>query len=226
MKKFLLLLYCCSLAIASYGYGFESDSLYHRFYFRTGSCTPELSFRKNSSHLDSLLQSLRSMESKASLHHIFVISSASPIGNTAFNRTLSAKRGVALRSVLQERLQLPDSLFVLSSIGQNWEGLSFLVKNSNMPYREEVLHILYDTPEWIVRNGVVVDGRKRQLMMLHGGRTWRYMQERFFPELCHSSVQYDFVYAPLPDESKLLKRTPIVAAIPPTLGNRSFRTPT
>lgn len=29
-----------------------------------------------------------------------------------------------------------------------------------MPYKEEVLQILYHTPEWVVKNGIVVDGRK------------------------------------------------------------------
>ncbi len=57
-----------------------------------------------------------------------------------------------------------------------------------MPYRDEVLAILSNSPEWIVRGGVVVDGRKRRLQMLQGGRVWRDMSEHIFPYLCYGQV--------------------------------------
>ena len=70
----------------------------------------------------------------------------------------------------------------------NWEGLAALVESSDMSYRDEVLEILYHTPEFVIREGKVVDSRQRQLGMLHGGEPWRYMEERFFPELRASGV--------------------------------------
>ena len=85
--------------------------------------------------------------------------------------------------LLHRSTDLPDSLFEIVAHGVNWEGLTDLVDTSDMPYRDEVLNILRNTPEWIVRNGVVVDGRKRRLGMLHGGRAWQYMYEHFFPKL-------------------------------------------
>ncbi|MCZ2711247.1 hypothetical protein O1358_21160, partial [Bacteroides fragilis] len=74
------------------------------------------------------------------------------------------------------------------SLGEDWEGLTSLVEESDMPCREEVLRILRNTPVWVTRNGVVVDSRKRQLMNLRGGQAWRYMHAHFFPELRNTSV--------------------------------------
>ena len=70
-----------------------------------------------------------------------------------------------------------------------------------MPARDEVLDILHNTPVWVFENGRIVDGRKRQLGMLQGGRPWRYMEERFFPELRCSKVRvvYENIATPAPE---------------------------
>lgn len=122
------------------------------------------------------------------LRRVSLCSGASPEGSQALNRRLSDERLASLRSLIRERLSVPDSIFVCTSLGDDWEGLTSLVEMSDMPYREEALRILRDTPMWVTRGGVVVDSRKRQLMNLRGGRAWHYMAEHFFPELRNSSV--------------------------------------
>ena len=121
-----------------------------------------------------------------SLYRVILRSGASPEGNIRLNQQLSDQRCTVLQSYIQERLSLPDSAFVSLSLGESWEELSSLVRDSDMPFREEALSILRDTPIWVTRNGAVVDSRKRQLMNLRGGRVWRYMLEHFFPELRNS----------------------------------------
>ena len=71
-----------------------------------------------------------------------------------------------------------------------------------MPARDEVLHILRNTPVWVVENGKVVDSRKRRLGMLQGGRPWNYMEEHFFPELRRSTVRVIYECAAKPDEGE------------------------
>ena len=77
----------------------------------------------------------------------------------------------------------------VESVGVDWTGLTALVEASDMPYRAEVLDILHHTPEWVVRDGQVVDSRKRQLEMLYGGRAWQYMEDHFFAQLRSTSVR-------------------------------------
>ena len=71
----------------------------------------------------------------------------------------------------------------------DWEGLERAVAASDMPYRDEVLEILRNTPVWVIRDGKVADSRNRQLGMLRGGRAWRYMEEHFFPALRSAGVR-------------------------------------
>ena len=85
----------------------------------------------------------------------------------------------------------PHEFGWLSTVPQgiDWEGLERLVLSDEyMPYRHEVLDILRHTPEWLMHNGQVTDGRKRRLGMLGGGYAWRYMESRFFPELRASTL--------------------------------------
>lgn len=188
MKKYLILtfLYCFFIEV-SYGFCPE-DCLLCRVYFRVASSSLDLSFSENSLHLDSLLSYVSALQNQDVLHHVSLISSASPEGDSGLNFTLSDKRCSTVRSYLQEHLCLPDSVFVSLSLGQAWGTLACLVEKSDMPYREEVLRILHDTPEWVTRENLVVDSRKRQLMVLRQGEPWRYMAKHFFPALRSCSI--------------------------------------
>ena len=176
----------------------QGDTLYCRFHFPEGSSNLEFSYRNNGLRLDSLLSSIHSRREYSVLRRVVLRSSSSPEGSSVSNQRLSDERLGSLRLVLQEHLSIPDSVFVSSSLGQDWDGLVSLVEESDMPYREEALHILRDTPVWVIRNGVVVDSRKRQLMNLRGGRVWHFMDEHFFPELrsaCMVKCEFDPVTA-------------------------------
>ena len=183
-KFFILALFLGSVCPAFCG----GDTLRCRFYFPVGGFTPDLSYRANGSRLDSFLSGIRSRQEHSVLCRVSLRSGTSPEGSLVLNKRLSDERLASLRSLIRERLSVPDSIFVCTSLGDDWEGLASLVEASDMPYREEALRILRDTPIWVTRGGVVVDSRKRQLMNLRGGRAWHYMAEHFFPELRNSSV--------------------------------------
>ena len=158
---------------------YGSDTLRCRICFPVGSSVVDLSYGENGSRLDAFVAGIHARQATAVLCRLSLHSGASPEGGLTFNRRLSDKRLASFRSILQERLFLPDSVFTTVSLGEDWEGLTSLVEESDMPCREEVLRILRNTPVWVTRNGVVVDSRKRQLMNLRGGQAWRYMHAHF-----------------------------------------------
>lgn len=166
---------------------FAGDVVY-RVYFPVGRSTVDLSYKDNKPSLDSLLSYIGEMREKKNIFRVVIEAGASPEGGTKLNKSLSDRRCESLRSYIQQRLSLPDSIFSLVSLGQDWHGLDSLVEDSEMPYREEALRIIRNTPEWVIRGGVVVDSRKRRLMNLHAGRVWHYMSEHFFPSLRNSTV--------------------------------------
>ncbi len=188
LNSFFIFLFLSCLGRNAYASSCGNDTLQCRIYFPIGSSVIDFSYRNNGLRLDSFLNQLSSLQEYAVLRRVRLCAGASPEGNTSLNKNLSDARCQALHSYLQKRLSLPDSVFVPFSLGEDWEELGTLIEQSAMPYREEALRILHETPVWVIKNKVVVDSRKRQLMMLDGGRVWSYMVERFFSELRNSSV--------------------------------------
>lgn len=172
------------------------DTVSVKLYFQQGYDTLSSSFRDNGIRFDSLLHHTRlfNKESEHRLRQVCIVSGASPEGGTEINRYLSDRRGIAARTYLKERLALDTCFFKMESRGVDWIGLTGQIAMSDMPHRTEVLDILYNTPEWVIRDGAIVDSRKNRLQRLYGGRVWRYMEKFFFPELRRTKIL--FVYEP------------------------------
>lgn len=95
------------------------------------------------------------------------------------------------------------------------------VAASDMAGRDEVLDILDHTPLWIYDDdNRIVDGRKKQLMDLQGGKPYNYMLEHFFPELRNSvsTVLYLHIVAQQDSETE---PEPIAVVPPKRSGCRS-----
>ena len=166
------------------------DSLRTTIYFRPGYSLLELSYRDNAANMKALTQGIQTIKGNpcVQLQHIRILSAASPEGNSALNKRVAKRRGERLRDYLKETLVLPDSIFTVSSAGEDWQGLAALIAKEKTPWRNKALQIIRHTPEWITRNGKVVDGRKRQLQNLDGGKAWKYMLDNHFYTLRTGAV--------------------------------------
>ena len=184
-KKIIPAMLLATLLAGSAQAEIVSDSLRTTVYYRTASSRLELPYMDNDRHLGALSDSIRGLGADPAvvLRRILIQASASPEGNTAFNKELARKRGEDLRDYLKNNLSLPDSVFTLQPQGEGWDELAEKLGRTDAPWREKALTIIRDTPEWVVREGKVVDGRKRQLMNLEGGRAWQYMKENLFDSL-------------------------------------------
>ena len=172
------------------------DTARVEFYFRQGYSTFSPSFRNNEYRIDSLLErvALLSRDSAWRMRLIRIVSGASPEGNPELNKRLSVRRGMAVLAYMKKRLEQKTVSFETVSVGVDWMGLTRMVALSDMPYREEVLDILYSAPKETIRDEAVVDNRKSRLQHLHGGQTWQYMEKFFFPDLRRAEIL--FVYEP------------------------------
>jgi len=154
--------------------------------FHIGSSAIDPSFGENADHLSKVLSLLERIahDSTLVLSEVTFSGSASPDGQAAFNKQLSADRMSALEMYVRDRVILPDSLVVRRSDGIAWRLLADLVRKSDMPHKEEALYVLQEVPEFVYdRRGRMTDSRKKQLMELQRGRTWHYMDEHFFGQL-------------------------------------------
>lgn len=151
-----------------------------RVYFRQGDARLDPYFRENGARLRAFTDRFRTLLLDPSLRirGLRVTAGASPEGTPGLNRRLSERRAEAIRSLVYR--DFPREVGWLSTVpkGADWDGLERLVAADGfMPYRWEVLDVLRYAP------GELSDGRKRRLETMRGGSVWRYMDERFFPEL-------------------------------------------
>lgn len=171
------------------GYGTVSesvDSLELRVFFPQSVRVLVPSFRNNdlqlSNFTDRMRQSLR--DTSVRLESIVIYSGASPEGTVAFNRGLSIDRGIAIRDYIADALSLPDSVFIMKPVGEDWEGLARMVRRYRVPSWERILGIIDECP---LRaddvEGDALNERERRIRSLDDGRVWEFLLENIFPDL-------------------------------------------
>ena len=190
VKKIVMVVLMPTTLLANAYAASIQDSLRTTIYFRPGYSLLELSYRDNAANMKALTQGIQTIKGNpcVQLQHIRILSAASPEGNSALNKRVAKRRGERLRNYLKETLVLPDSIFTVSSAGEDWQGLAALMAKEKTPWRNKALQIIRHTPEWVTRNGKVVDGRKRQLQNLDGGKAWKYMLDNHFYTLRTGAV--------------------------------------
>ncbi len=173
----------------------QKDSIDVRIYFKQGSSVIDMKFKDNQNRLGLFADRIAELErdSLSRILSIYVSGTASPEGNSRQNKLLSRKRAASAAGYVYKFL--PDHIET-SGKGIGWEGLAKVVEGTDYQYKKEVLDILRNVPEWIVRKGVVVDGKKKRLADLKGGKVWKYLLQNHFPEVRNASVKVVFSVKP------------------------------
>ena len=196
----MLLAFCNGVCMGTQGMRRDTLSVY----FRKGVAEVDTSFYTNAKVLDSIV-GIVSRSSGNSPFGMRLDGYASVEGSITFNMRLSAERTEALLSYIEKRtgVLLGGREDVLcEGMGVDWEGFETLLEDGEQfPYSERALSIVRNTPQWILRDGRVVGGRKKSLMDLNGGRTFNYMMDNLFPQLRRVDVVVS--YAPLPQVTAL-----------------------
>ena len=186
VRKILLSVICLSCFLSAHA-GQRADSV--RIYYRTGYRYVEPLYRDNGMQLARFTESVRRALRDGTIERIVVRSGASPDGANRANELLSERRADSLVSYIVRHTDVPASLIDRQAAGIAWDELRAQVATSGMPYRDEVLDVLDNTPVWIFdERNRVVGGRKQRLMDLRGGEPYRYMLREFFPDLRSSVV--------------------------------------
>ena len=194
IKAISVIAFLC--AAFSYAHGIEQqDSLQvysaeEYITFRVGNIVVDKNYNGNDQRLSRIINHLHTVfaDSTLTITSVEFTGMASPEGPMDNNFRLSRQRMEALSRYVRSRVTIPDSLVSYSDMRVSWEYLDSLVVNSDMEYRNEVSHIINNTPIYIFKNDVIVDGRKKQLMEVNYGRTWHEMDKRFFQSMRNASA--------------------------------------
>ena len=196
MKKRLAVIFLIlAAALPGFARDIVSDTLW--ISFRQGQAQLDPEYSGNAKALDRLRK--RVQDSKEGLSKrilgMHVSSAASPDGNSKENQMLSDLRAQNVVDYMRENLSLREIPITKESRGVDWDGLVEVLRRSDMPDRAKVIDIVKNVPLWIKRDGVVVDGRKKRLMDMNGGRTWDYMRDHIFnqPQFIAVSIACEYI---------------------------------
>lgn len=189
-------------------------------YFPQGTNRIVPAFRGNDGRMRRFERQLTEInkDTTKTLQSISISTGTSPEGISVKNIELSERRAATVADYI-DRL-LPDSKAVTSVIskGVDWEGLKAAVLSSDMAEKDTITAIIDRVPVWVIKDGRIVDSRKRRLMMLYGGSPWRYMEKHFFPDLRGVSVEVSCRFVELSGsgmgDSLRLRRIPASKYVP------------
>lgn len=174
------------------------DTAKVRIYFKQGYSIIDPGYNDNKGRLALFNEKLSDLERDSSFQIISVCVSgaASPEGNTVLNKELSRRRANNAVNYIPKLSSYPKQV---TAKGVDWDELTRVVENTDGQYKDELLDVLKNVPEWVVRDGAIVDGRKRQLGMLRGGRVWRYLYDNYFSELRNATIYVIYKTAGISD---------------------------
>ncbi|MCD7962215.1 MAG: DUF3868 domain-containing protein [Rikenellaceae bacterium] len=154
--------------------------------FEVGRSVILPNFRRNPQELakiDDVLNRVQGDEDFEILR-MYVTGYASPEGSWESNNKLSKARAEALKQYIKNKFRIPEELFVVDNVAEDWDGLIEMINKGEMDGKYRVLETIASTD--------VFDGRERLLMNLDGGRPYRYMLREMFPSLRRVEYKVEF----------------------------------
>ena len=168
-----------------------------RVYFRQGSSKLDQTYMGNGETLKKLAEVLKAyvVDDANSKGKVRIASSASPEGSLAINDRLAKARARAIAGWIGKRFNVEIG-YVVGSMGIDWAELITLIEaDDKVPNREEVLDLLYNTPERVTRNGKVINERQVKLERLRKGVPYRYIYRNIYPKLRYAAAYTEIWYA-------------------------------
>lgn len=172
-----ILLFACVVVKAQV----QSESV--EVFFRQGRAIWEPSFQSNNKHLQQFVGRIRSLQADSAsylIHKVYYYAYCSPEGSAALNKRLAYQRATSISRMLKKQFSFSDDMVEVRSVAEDWSGLQAYVANDHLvPHRDEVLALIQSLLQDVEHQ----EHYKQQLIALHGGDSWRYMNKHFFPQL-------------------------------------------
>jgi outer membrane protein OmpA-like peptidoglycan-associated protein len=147
-------------------------------FFAQGVSAVDRNFGDNNRNLVELISVVRALAEAddSRVAAIVIAGFTSPEGGATLNDRLAWNRAVAVKEFLIENTGIDSQRVRVFNGGDDWVGLRELIAHSDIYQRQLLMHIIDYTP---VANGE----RLGELRRVDGGRAWKYMETRFFPQL-------------------------------------------
>ena len=194
--------------------------------FRVNKTVVETSYANNALRLQEIVSFLQELRNDSTLHIVEVsfCGAASPEGSDQLNRKLAQGRMATLERLVRQEVELPDSLITYNDRHIPWDYLKRQIQDSELSQKEELLHILNETPQLVKynRSNNHIDSRIGKIQQLDGGRTWQQLKTQYFARMrnaCAVIVTYRKEPQPVEVPEVLPKPTvePVLEAVTDTI---------
>lgn len=192
-----------------------ADTVDVKIFFPVGTTHIDEGYRDNGLRLSQFTERVKHIEQEIGLllSEVNIVSGVSPEGDEDVNEVVTQERALNLIRHLRKLTGMRQTKFLMDFRGIDWKRLTAIVEFSEMPYREEVLHILRNARVPIYGENADEDCI-RQLKRLRNGVPYAYMQEHFFAVLRNAGQQlicrYETAENTAVDESPAVEVAPCV----------------
>lgn len=159
-------------------------------------------YRRNPEQLDSIITTVKALKADKNLQvmGINIHGFASPEGSYKHNEYLAKNRAITLTEYVRKMVDLPDSIFTVSSTAEDWEGLCEYIKESNLEKKEQLLAIAQDTK-------LDPDARDAKLKQQYPAQ-YRNLLTTCYPALRHSDYHITYKVKPFDvEKAKAIMKT-------------------
>lgn len=170
------------MAVQIYG-NTPADSV--KVYFRAGYSCFDPALDENRNAMENFISLVRKKYEADLIDSVVVRAYTSPEGTNESNERLSQLRCEKIADLIVKETNINPQMIHKIPEGVAWNELRRVVAgNIEVPSREKVLYILDNVPLWIRDSkGVIIDGKKKRLMDLDNGETFRWLSVHVFPQL-------------------------------------------
>lgn len=159
-------------------------------------------YRRNPAQLDSIITTINALKADKNLQvmAINIHGFASPEGSYQHNDYLAKNRARTLTEYVHKMVELPDSIFTVSSTTEDWDGLREYIKQSDLEKKEQLLAIAKD-------ESLTPDARDAKLKQLYPAQ-YRNLLTNCYPALRHSDYHITYKVKPFDvEEAKQIMKT-------------------
>ncbi len=161
-----------------------TESFEQKILFREAYRYVEPLFRDNKTALNKIKSAIDSALCSGTLVSVDIQAWASPEGREKYNELLAKNRTNELVKWIVTNCNIDEGKIKKTSGGVGWGILCDMLAVSDLPYRDEVIDIINNTPLFVTDNkGRITTGRRKMLMDHNYGRTWNDMLKRLFPDI-------------------------------------------
>ena len=159
-------------------------------------------YRRNPAQLDSIITTINALKADKNLQvmAINIHGFASPEGSYQHNDYLAKNRARTLTEYVHKMVELPDSIFTVSSTTEDWDGLREYIKQSDLEKKEQLLAIAQDEK-------LDPDARDAKLKQQYPAQ-YRSLLTNCYPALRHSDYHITYKVKPFDvEEAKQIMKT-------------------